>query len=97
MNEMGYYLFMSKLRAFFGNSHIGISIATGISVIVLAYVSKRVLPQPISYLELAAPPFLMTVYEVVIAKKKDAWYCRTAYWIAAIFVATILVIVANAL
>jgi hypothetical protein len=88
---------MSKLRAFFGNDHIGIAIATGISIIVLAYVSKRVLPQPLSYLQLAAPPFLMTVYEAVIAKKKDAWYCRTAYWIVAIFVATILIIAANAL
>ena len=86
---------MSKLKELLRSGHIHISLATGISIIVMAYVSKRVLPEPLSYLQLAIPPFIMTIYEAVTGKKKNAWYCRTPYWVAAIFIATILVIWAN--
>jgi len=86
---------MSKLKEIIKSGHIHIATATGISIIVLAYVSKRMLPEPISYLYLAIPPFIMTIYEAVAGKKENARYCRTPYWVAAIFIATILVIRAN--
>jgi hypothetical protein len=90
---------MSKLRAFFGNEHIAVSIATGISIIALAYFSKRVLPEPLSYLELAAPPFLMAIFEAVASseKNKNAWFRKAWLWAAAIVAATVLMIVVNAL
>ncbi len=73
-----------------------IATAIGISIIVMAYMSKRVLPNPIPYLHLAIPPFLMTIYEGLSSKEKYAKYCRAPFWIAAIFVATAIVIWVNA-
>jgi hypothetical protein len=89
---------MSKLKAFFGNEHIEVAIATGMSIIVLAYFSKRVLPEPIPYLQLAFPPFLMTLFEAAMASKRseNAWFKKPVLWVAAIIAATIAVIVINA-
>lgn len=86
---------MSKIKDFFKNPHIRISIATGISIIALAYFSKRILPEPLSYLELAAPPFIMTIYEGMLAKHKHRKYMQAWIWVVAIFIATALVIVLN--
>ena len=86
---------MSKIRDFFKNPHIQISLATGISIIVLAYFSKRVLPEPLSYLELAAPPFIATIYESLLAKHKDKNFMQTWIWVVAILVGTALVILLN--
>ena len=86
---------MSKIKEYLRNSHIQISIATGISIIALAYFSKRVLPEPLSYLELAAPPFIATIFESLLAKHKDKKYMQTWVWVVAIVVATTLVIILN--
>jgi hypothetical protein len=83
---------MSKIKELLKSPHIQIALATGISIIVLAYFSKRVLPEPIDYLSLAIPPFIATVYEAVINKYKDSWITTTWYWVVAIFLATALVI-----
>ncbi len=87
---------MSKVVDFFKNGRIQVALAAGISIVVLAYVSKRVLPEPIPKLHLAIPPLIMAIYEAAAAKKEHTNYSKTPYWIAAIFVATILVIVLNA-
>lgn len=87
---------MSKVMEFIKNGRIQIALAAGISIVVLAYVSKLVLPEPIHKLYLAIPPFIMTLYEGFAAKKEHSNYSKTPYWIAAIFIATILVIVLNA-
>jgi hypothetical protein len=84
---------MSKITDYLKNPHIHISLATGISIIVLAYFSKRVLPEPLSYLSLAAPPFIMTIYESLIKKHKNKIYMQTWIWVIAIFVATAIVII----
>ena len=86
---------MSKIKDFFKNPHIQISLATGISILTLAYFSKRVLPEPLSYLEIAAPPFIATIYESLLAKHKDKSFMKTWIWILAILVATILVVLLN--
>jgi len=48
---------MSKVKDFFKSPHIQIALATGFSIIVMAYFSKRILPRPIGYLPSAIPPF----------------------------------------
>jgi len=86
---------MSKLTETLKSGHIHIALATGISIVVMAWVSKRVLPEPISYLHLAIPPFLMSIYEGLVSSKKYAPYSKTVYWVAAIFAATLIVIGVN--
>jgi len=87
---------MFKFKETIKSPHIHISLATGISIIVLAYFSKRILPEPIGYLPLAIPPFLMTIWEALLSKNKYEKICKTWYWIVAIFIATVLVIVFHA-
>ena len=83
---------MSRLKKFLLGPHIQIAITTGISIIVLAWFSKRVLPQPLSYLELAIPPFVATIYEAVYAKHKGKRIAREWYWCVGILVVTGVVI-----
>ena len=59
---------MKKLKELLKSPHIQIAIATGVSIIVLAYFSKRVLPKPIGYLPLAIAPFIASIYEFVAKK-----------------------------
>ena len=84
---------MKKIKL---SSTTQIALAAGVSILALAYLSKRVLPEPLSYLELAIPPFLATIYEAATKKKKAAWYARPLYGILAILLATVLVIGLNA-
>lgn len=84
---------MSKIKDFFKSPHIQISLATGFSIIVLAYFSKRVLPEPMGYLTIAIPPFIATMYESVLNKYPDSLISTTWYWITAILVVTALVII----
>ena len=87
---------MSKLKELIKSPHIHISLATGASILILAYVSKKVLSEPLSYLELAIPPFLTVIYETLLDRHKESKIMTTWYWVAAIFVATALVILLNA-
>ena len=84
---------MKKLKELIKSPHIQIALATGVSIIVLAYFSKKILPEPIGYLPLAIPPFIATIYEAVAAKHKNKKITTTWYWVVAILVATALVIV----
>ncbi len=84
---------MKKLKELIKSPHIQIALATGVSIIVMAYVSKRMLSEPIGYISLAIPPFLATIYEAVLNRYKDSRICTTWYWIVAIFIATAVVIV----
>ncbi len=86
---------MESLRKLLRSGHVHVSLATGVSIIVLAWFSKRVLPEPLSYLELAAPPFLMAIYEAVAGKAKESRAARSGWWVAAILLATAAVIWAN--
>jgi len=86
---------MSKLKELINSPHVQIAFATGISIIVIAYFSKRVLPKPIGYLPTAIPPFFMVIYESVSARHKNKKICTTWYWVVAIFLATAIVIFAH--
>jgi predicted histidine transporter YuiF (NhaC family) len=83
---------MKTIKELSKSPHIQISIATGISILVIAYFSKYVLPKPIGYLPTAIPPFFMVIYEAVATKYKDHKITRTWYWVTAIFISTALVI-----
>ena len=83
---------MSKLMKFIKSSHIQIALATGISIVILAYVSKRVLTKPMGNLSLAITPFLMGVYETFLGRNKNSKICTPWYWIVAIFAITALII-----
>lgn len=83
---------MSKVREFFKSPHIQIALAMGFSIIVLAYVSKRILPEPMTKLALAIPPLIGTIFEVMLGRYKESKICTTWYWVVAILVATVLVI-----
>ena len=83
----------SKITELLKSPHIQISLATGFSIIILAYFSKRVLPEPIGYLSLAIPPFIASIFEAILGKYKDSKICTTWYWIAAILIATAIVII----
>lgn len=83
---------MSNLKEIIKSPHVKIALATGISIIVMAYVSKRLLPEPMSKLSQAIPPFLMVIYESLLSKYKDRKICTTWYWGVAIFGMTALVI-----
>lgn len=88
---------MSKLKELIRSPHIQLSLASGFSIIVMAYVSKRVLAEPIGYLPLAIPPFLMVIYEAVVDRHRNSRICTTWYWVAAILAATLIVIASHAL
>ena len=81
-----------KFKEFLTSPHIQIALATGVSIIVMAYFSKRILPKPIGYLPAAIPPFLAVVYEAVLSKYKSKKIATTWYWVAAILGSTILII-----
>jgi len=83
---------MAKLKELIKSPHIQIALATGVSIIVMAYVSKRILPKPIGSLPNAIPPLLMVVYEALLGRYKNTRICTTWYWIVAIFITTALVI-----
>lgn len=86
---------MDKPKKFNVHPRIQISLAAGASILILAYFSKKVLPQPLSYLELALPPFLATVYEAVTKNRKAAWISRHLVGVMAILLCTALVIGLN--
>jgi predicted histidine transporter YuiF (NhaC family) len=83
---------MSKFNELFKSPHIHIALATGFSIIIMAYVSKKILPEPIGSVPLAIPPLLMFLYEALSGRNKNSRICTTWYWIAAIFISKALVI-----
>jgi predicted histidine transporter YuiF (NhaC family) len=84
---------MSKLKKLYKSPHIQIALATGFSIIVMAYFSKRAIPKPIGYLPTAVPPFLMVIYEALFDRYKNSKICTTWYWVVAIFLITVLIII----
>ena len=84
---------MSKIREFFANPHIQIALATAVSIVLMAWFSKRVFTEPIGYLPLALPPFIATIYEALASKNPNRPLCTTWYWIVAILGATALILI----
>lgn len=83
---------MSKLKELIQSPHIQVALATGVSIVAMAYVSKRVLSDPMASVPLAVPPFLMLLFELMWGRYKDTRLCATSYWITAILLSTIFII-----
>ena len=87
---------LQKLKDDLKEPHIPLALVTGSCIIIMAYFSKKILPEPIGYLPLAIPPFLMTIYETLYQKYKDHWICNIWIWIALIFLSTAIIILVYA-
>ena len=86
---------MNNLKQLLKSPHIQIALAIGFNIIILAYFSKRILPEPIGDIFLAIPPFIGTIFELLLGKYKGSRFCKTGYWVAAIFLSTVVVILLN--
>lgn len=84
---------MSGFKKLIKSPLVHIALATGISIIMMAYFSKRVLPESIGYLPMAVPPFLMTIHGAFSDRYKNSRIWMTWYWVAAIFFSTAVIIV----
>ena len=84
---------MKKFIQFIKSPHIQIAFATGISIVIMAYVSKRVLEKPIGYLTLAIPPFIALIFETVFDKYKNSKFLKTWYWVTAVLLSTAIIII----
>jgi hypothetical protein len=85
-------IFMNKLKELIKSPHVQIALATAVSIIALAYFSKRVLPEPIDNLSTAVPPFIALIFESVLSKHKNTKIATTWYWVAAILLSSALII-----
>lgn len=88
---------MTKLKELIKSPHIQIALATAVSIIAIAYFSKRVLPEPINNLFAAVPPFIALIFESVLSKHKNKKIATTWYWVAAILLSTALIILIHSL
>ena len=86
---------MNNFKQLLKSPHIQIALAIGFNIIILAYFSKRILPEPIGNLYLAIPPFIGTIFELLLGKYGGSRFCKTGYWAAAIFLSTAIVILLN--
>ncbi len=83
---------MSRFKGIFKSPHIQIALVTGFSIILMAYVSGKILPEPMDTIPLAIPPFFMVLYELLIGSFKNSRICKTWYWIVAILLSTSVII-----
>ena len=83
---------MSKAADFLKHPKIQLALATGVSIIVLAYASKHWVSHPIHKLALALPAFIATLFESVPPNHKLAKTFKPAYGIIAVLLATALII-----
>ena len=83
---------MLKFKELTKSPHIHIALATAFSIIIMAYVSKKILPEPMGSIPLAIPPFLMLLYEALLGRYKNSRIITTWYWILAILISTALII-----
>ena len=67
----------NKLLEIIKSHHIHIALATGASIIVMAYVSKLILLESIGYLPMALPPFIGVIFELLLSEHKDSKFCVT--------------------
>ena len=86
-----------KIKDFFRSGHIQVSLALGFSIVVLAYVSKRVLDVPMRSIYLSITSLIMAGYEAVANIKKYERYATPIYWVLAILTATLVIILIHVL
>ena len=62
-------------------------------MIVLAFVSKRVLPEPMENIYITIPGLFLVAAEGVMGLKMKAWYTNINFWIIGAVLATSLVVI----
>lgn len=80
---------------FFAHPIIQTALVLGASTVILAYFSKRVLPEPLSNLELGLPALLATLFQGLAHTKKTRGHIRPWIGILIIVLATLLIIALN--
>lgn len=80
------------IKEFFSHPLIQLALVSGASIIALAYVSKRVLPEPMKNLYVSLPPLLVALAGGLMGTKKNAWYTNRYLWLVAVAMTTILII-----
>ena len=86
---------MSKLKEKIKSSPFQLAFAAGISILAIAVFSTWVLTKPIDPFLLAIPPLIEAAYEGLLKKNRDAKYLKPWYWVCAILLSTVLIIVLN--
>ena len=86
---------MSKIKEFFQNDQIQMSLGLGVLIILMALASKKILPEPLSYLETATPGIVFLFYEIAKGSKIDDKYKRPLLWNSLMTLCSLLVIVLN--
>lgn len=81
-----------KILEFLNNDHIQTSFCSGMCIIILALVFKKILHERVTILEDAVPGYIFTIYETVRAKTKKRILSRPLLWNIAMMVGTGLVI-----
>ncbi len=72
-----------------------VALATGASIVAMAFVSKRVLAEPIRPVFFAIPPLLMSAYEYLAHHKKVRYKSNSTFWAVTILVVTTLILVSH--
>ena len=86
---------MSGVKELIRSSHIHIALITGVCIVLLAFVSKWILDEPIGDAENAAPSFIMMLYELLHKRYKGTRAGNPGYWMMAIIGLTILIVVVH--
>lgn len=93
----GRVYYRKKILEFINNDHIQASFCSGICIIILALVFKKILHQKITILEDAVPGYIFTIYEAVKSKATRRIISRPLLWNIAMLVGTALVILRHLL
>jgi hypothetical protein len=83
---------VSKIKELLKSPHIQIALATGFSIIILAFFSKRILKEPIGFIPLAIPAFIASVFETLLGKYGESKLLTTWYWITAVLLSAVITI-----
>jgi hypothetical protein len=86
---------LAKIKKFFRHPEIQIALALGFSIIVLAYVSKRILHIEIRATYSAIPGMIAVLFETAHLGKLGKKFARPIYWIVAILLSTLIIILAH--
>lgn len=77
--------------------HIQIAFASGVSIVVLAYFSKRVFNEQIGDVILGIPPFIAFIFELILNKYQNSKFAKTWYWVTGIFLSAGIIIITKIL
>jgi hypothetical protein len=72
-----------------------VALATGFSIVALAFFSKRVLAEPMRPVFFAIPPLLMSAYEYLAHRQQGRLLSSSAFWVATILVVTTLIFLSH--